>query len=177
MEKKRIICIIGPSGSGKTTLTKVASEHLNIPTICSYTTRPMRDGEVDGVDHLFITQDEMCTLIDQEDILAYTNFGGYDYCAVGKQISDCAFYVIDEAGVNYLLSKPGYDVFTVFIQADDETLKERGVSQERIDRDKHREALNTDINMVFYNDAHSLHVASSNFAIALENKLIRHGWI
>lgn len=177
MENKKIIAIIGASGSGKTSLSRIASGYLGIPVICSYTTRPMREGEVDGEDHLFISDTEMTTLIDQEDILAYTNFGGYDYCTTGEQFGEKSIYVIDEAGLNYLNSRPYYEIFTVLIHADDSALKARGISKDRIDRDKHREALNCPIDMVFYNDTHSFDVASSDFAIALENKLIENGWI
>ena len=37
-----IITIVGPSGSGKTTMANIMSEN-GIPTIVSYTTRPMRE--------------------------------------------------------------------------------------------------------------------------------------
>ena len=42
-----IITIVGPSGSGKTTMANIMSEN-GIPTIVSYTTRPMREEETNG---------------------------------------------------------------------------------------------------------------------------------
>ena len=42
-----VIAIVGPSGSGKTTMANIMAEN-GIPTIVSFTTRPMRDGETNG---------------------------------------------------------------------------------------------------------------------------------
>ncbi len=49
-----IITIVGPSGSGKTTMANIMSEN-GIPTIVSYTTRPMREEETNGKEHWFVT--------------------------------------------------------------------------------------------------------------------------
>lgn len=54
-----LMIVCGPSGSGKTTLVR----HLmkcreNVAESVSHTTRPMREGEVDGVDYHFVTSDE-----------------------------------------------------------------------------------------------------------------------
>ena len=54
MNKPIIIALVGPSGSGKTTLSLYLQEMLNIPAICSYTTRPMRRGEQNGREHWFV---------------------------------------------------------------------------------------------------------------------------
>ena len=45
-----IIAIVGASGSGKTTLSKYLQRKYGIPAIVSTTTRPRREGEVEGED-------------------------------------------------------------------------------------------------------------------------------
>ena len=52
-----IITIVGPSGSGKTTMANIMSEN-GIPTIVSYTTRPMREEETNGKEHWFVTPED-----------------------------------------------------------------------------------------------------------------------
>ena len=54
-KKKTIVAIIGASGSGKTVLS-LEMKRYGYPVICSYTTRPMRTGEVSGIDHIFVDE-------------------------------------------------------------------------------------------------------------------------
>lgn len=51
-----IYCLIGQSASGKSTVEREL-ESMGYPRIVSYTTRPMRKGEKDGVDYHFIDTD------------------------------------------------------------------------------------------------------------------------
>lgn len=106
-KKTRIIAVVGPSGSGKTTAVEFASRALNIPVVVSYTTRPMREGGVNGKDHFFVSEAEMPKRC---DMLAYTKFGGYDYWTEKQQIEglESVFYVIDEKGLDKLLEKYNY---------------------------------------------------------------------
>lgn len=59
MEKKVIYVLVGASGSGKTTLTRqYISAILGIPEMVSMTSRPMREGEVEGQDYYFVPRSE-----------------------------------------------------------------------------------------------------------------------
>ena len=56
---KKIIVLLGASATGKDTVAKHISEKYNIPMAISYTTRPMRSNETQGVEYYFISDDEM----------------------------------------------------------------------------------------------------------------------
>lgn len=53
----KLFCIMGRSASGKDTIFKrlVQDETLNLKTVVSYTTRPMREGEREGVEYHFVS--------------------------------------------------------------------------------------------------------------------------
>ena len=53
----KLFCIMGKSASGKDTIFKrlVQDEALNLKTVVSYTTRPMREGEKEGVEYHFVS--------------------------------------------------------------------------------------------------------------------------
>lgn len=51
------IVVSGKSGAGKTELVKEVCKQMNLKRAVTYTTRPKRDGEVDGVDYNFVTED------------------------------------------------------------------------------------------------------------------------
>lgn len=132
--KPIIIALVGPSGCGKTTLSLYLQENCNIPAICSYTTRPMRPGEINGRDHWFVGQNHP---IPQKP-LAYTFFGGNHYWTETSQIDGLKMctYVIDEKGLIELREKWGhkYEILSVHI---DRRVRDN-IDTERILRDYER---------------------------------------
>ncbi len=67
-----LVTITGASGAGKSTLIKNLlkrnpNEYLQIPT---YTTRPPREGEIQGEQHTFITKEEYQKMKEQNQLLA-----------------------------------------------------------------------------------------------------------
>lgn len=98
-----VVAIVGESGSGKTALSLFLHER-GIPAMVSCTTRPMRPGETDGVEHRFMTAGDVPP---PEDRLAYTFFGGHHYWTAVSDLDghDACTYVIDEAGLLELLDR------------------------------------------------------------------------
>ena len=143
--KQKIIAIMGPSGAGKDTVANILSIALNIPLLCSFTTRPMRDGEVNGREHFFV---KGCKT-PKEDMIAYTEYGGYEYWTELSQIEDTAIYVIDERGFLSICENfPDIELMSIYVAAKPETLKDRGIAPERTNRDEYRVSL--DINSFDY---------------------------
>lgn len=68
----RILILSGPSGSGKSTLCKILQEHFSdIYFSISTTTRAPRDGERDGVDYHFVSQEQFIADIKQGAFLEW----------------------------------------------------------------------------------------------------------
>ena len=134
----KLITITGPSGAGKDTVARMLSEMGGYQVLCSYTTRPKREGEIDGVEHHFV---EQCN-IPHDKMLAYTQYGGYEYWVNIDQVEDESIYVIDEAGLKDLCERfPDIELFRICVSTTESTRLSRGVSQERIDRDKQRKLM------------------------------------
>lgn len=112
MHKKKLFCIVGETGSGKDTIiTELVKREPNVyKEICSYTTRPKRENETNGVEHYFLTKEEFDELryshIDR--ILSYTKIAskeyanGYEYMALLDELNDSNIYTIDPIGLEYL---------------------------------------------------------------------------
>lgn len=109
MTNKTLHLFVGPSASGKTSVanelerrTRILSNGVSITDkqIRSYTTRPPRYENEDG--HIFISKQEFDKL---ENIVAYTEYNGYHYCATKDQLDEATIYVVDVDGVDTLLSK------------------------------------------------------------------------
>lgn len=68
----RILILSGPSGSGKSTLCKILQEHFSdIYFSISTTTRTPREGERDGVDYHFVSQEQFIADIKQGAFLEW----------------------------------------------------------------------------------------------------------
>ena len=135
--KPKILAFVGPSGSGKTTLVEHIKKELGIEVVVSYTTRPMRDGEVNGVDHHFVSESDMPA---KSEMLAYTKFGSYHYWTELNQIPEgvCS-YVIDEKGLVMLWEQfdSQFDIVPILIKRNFDILKNE-IDKERLLRDKGR---------------------------------------
>ena len=147
--KPFIIAIVGASGSGKTTLSLLLQEKLGIRAISSYTTRPMREGEVDGVDHIFVTKDEIPP---KEQMLAHTVYGGYDYWTTFQQFEQefITTYVVDEKGLEDIMFNAGgkFHVISVSVKRADNPTE-----GERMARDKGRAFFSDDcFDVVIHNN-------------------------
>lgn len=72
MKKEKII-ILGKSGSGKNYLMD-GLKALNLKPCVKLTTRPIRNGEVDGVDYFFISKEDFFSKLDMNELLVYQEF-------------------------------------------------------------------------------------------------------
>ncbi len=55
---RNLVVVSGPSGVGKTTVCRAVAERTGVLISASATTRPRRNGEVDGRDYTFISPEE-----------------------------------------------------------------------------------------------------------------------
>lgn len=134
----KLITITGPSGAGKDTVAQMLSEMTGYKVLCSYTTRPKREDEIDGVEHHFV---DKCD-VPHGKMLAYTQYGGYEYWTTIDQVTDKAIYVIDEDGLRALCENfPNIEPFKICVSAIEELRLRRGVTPERMSRDKQRNLL------------------------------------
>ena len=105
MDKKTIIAVIGKTSSSKDTVAKVLNEKYGIPSVVSMTTRPKREYETNGVEHVFISKEEMSNVLKEKTIIAYTknNKTGIEYCAALEALpSNICVYIINPDGVKWL---------------------------------------------------------------------------
>jgi guanylate kinase len=128
---KHLILVIGKTSSGKDTVAKHIGRKYDIPMVCSYTTRPMRDYEEDGVQHYFVSKEKMKEIMETESIVAYTKFPktGVEYCATLEAIkSDIAVYIIDPSGVEWFKENGCIDdvsLTSIYVDLSEEEIQRR----------------------------------------------------
>ena len=80
MKEGKLIVVSGPSGVGKDTIVnKYLEKHHEDELSISMTSRPMRDGEVNGVNYYFKTKEEFEEAIKNNEMLEFALYNGNYY--------------------------------------------------------------------------------------------------
>lgn len=119
----QLIVLSGPSGVGKSTVVKQLMQKLdNLRFSVSATTRSIRPGEVDGVNYYFVSKDRFQKMIDDGELLEYTNYVGNFYGTPEKPLNemlkdgfDILLDIEVEGALNVKRRRP--DAVTIFVAA------------------------------------------------------------
>ena len=129
--KGKLIIVSGPSGSGKSTVTKIVKDKLNIPLSISATTRNPRDGEIDGKDYFFLSEEEFKNKIANDEFYEYAEVHGNYYGTLKKTVEDNlnrglnVILEIDVQGALIAKEKKKDAILVFFRTKDMEVLEER----------------------------------------------------
>lgn len=111
-----------PSGAGKSTLARsLLTSDDNLSMSVSATTRPPRDGEVDGVDYHFMSQDEFGLMLNREAFIEHAKVFDNYYGTPREPVEDAldagrdVLFDIDWQGAQELSEAGGGDLVKVFI--------------------------------------------------------------
>jgi guanylate kinase len=86
-----VFVVTGPSGAGKGTLIRALLERLpELEVAVSATTRPRRDGEEDGRDYYFLTEDEFVRRIEAGELLEHVRFVSARYGTLRSELDRIA---------------------------------------------------------------------------------------
>lgn len=120
--KGQILIISGPSGSGKSTLLgRLLKEENDLYFSISSTTRAPRQGETEGVNYYFTSEEEFKKGIDADEFLEWAcvhgNYYGTSLKPVLKALKEgkIAIFDIDVQGFNIAKSKFAQNITSVFI--------------------------------------------------------------
>jgi guanylate kinase len=84
-----LFVVAAPSGAGKTSLTRaLLAREAAIRLSVSYTTRPPRPGEKDGVDYHFVTHERFAALNDAGEFLEHAHVHGNWYATSGRWLKE-----------------------------------------------------------------------------------------
>lgn len=117
-----LFVLSSPSGAGKSTIArKLLADEAELGMSVSYTTRPIRPGEKDGVDYHFVDLETFRTMVANHEFLEWAHVFGHRYgtpkadvfhtLGEGRDI----LFDIDWQGAQQLHQLAGGDVVRVFI--------------------------------------------------------------
>jgi guanylate kinase len=123
VERRGLMFVLSsPSGAGKTTLTRMLIDRMpGLQLSVSATTRPMRPGEIDGEDYLFVEKPQFEAMTKRNELLewatVFDNRYGTPRAPVEAALSagQDVLFDIDWQGTQQLREKARADVVSVFI--------------------------------------------------------------
>lgn len=121
---KRII-IVGKGGSGKDHLRKTLSE-IGYKYCVSHTTRPSRQGEVNGIDYFFISSND--TSINEfldENFYESVIFNGWFYGTSISEFKRSDLLIMTPSGIKKLNPQDRKESYIIYLNISYEVRKER----------------------------------------------------
>ena len=130
----KIIAIMGEAGTGKDSLMQeILKLKPEFHEIISCTTRPMRQGEAEGVNYYYYTPEYFGDRVLHDEMLECTVFNDWFYGTSYDSVrSDCVnIGVFNPTGVESLLARPDVDVKVIRVVAEDKTRLLRQLNREK----------------------------------------------
>lgn len=119
-----VILIVGKTCSGKDTVARYIEKHYGFNRIITYTTRPMRPDDVQGVSHHFVSKEEM-SAYNKADIFSPTKIDGYSYFMLRDQFTNGdSVCIVDPKGVRDFM-KLGVEHHVVYVDCPENMILER----------------------------------------------------
>lgn len=132
-----IILLVGASGSGKTTIGKEL-ERYGVKQLVSFTTRPMRDGEMHGVDYHFTNKEDLV----ESELAEISYYNGNTYGLSKHEIEsklakhNDVYFITDRNGAKQLVEmypdKVKYFWINITIEEMVKRMRQRGDRDEQI---------------------------------------------
>ena len=121
---KNFIIISAPSGSGKTSICKrILMQDKSIEFSVSCTTRARRSKEKNGVDYIFLSQDEFIKKINNEEFVEWERIHGNFYYGTLKKTLDYAInsntkllLELDVKGAKKIMENYPRNYLSIFIE-------------------------------------------------------------
>ena len=123
MLSKRIV-LVGKAGSGKDFVRKKL-ESRGYSYAVSYTTRPPRDTEVDGLDYIFLSEEEFKKMIDNNEFYEYVAFNGWYYGTTVDQFYTDDVFIMTPHGISKIKEIDRKTSFIMYFDIDQDIRKER----------------------------------------------------
>lgn len=120
-----MLVIVGSSASGKTKIVQELIKTYHMEKLVTYTTRPMRIGEVDGKDYHFINKDEFEKKIKENFFIEYVEYNNNYYGTSFSDLSPNKVVILEPQGLKHYLTVTRNLVTVVFLKTSPEVLRIR----------------------------------------------------
>jgi len=163
-----MLVLIGPSASGKTEVAKILIEKYKMKRMVTYTTRPIRINETNGVDYHFVTVDQFIKMKEADEFVETTFYNNNYYGSRKKDISNDKVVILDPSGLKSFYGALKDKIIAVFLETPESIRRVR--MMKRNDKNKDIEIRIKNDSIIFHKDnIVKIDYSISNTDIDLEN--------
>lgn len=112
------IIIVGPGASGKDYLRKIL-EKKGYRYAINHTSRPIRKGEIEGVDNFYITKKEFSQKIKDNYFYTYQNFNNWYYGISIKEFNKSSLLVLSPSALKNLQAEDRINSLVIYLDCEE----------------------------------------------------------
>lgn len=148
----KLILLIGCMASGKDTILKEMINEGYAEPVISYTSRPMRKGEKDGIEYHFVSAEEMLKMKENNEFIEFKSYKaannekwyyGVNKNSLEKGLSKNYILIVDITGMRqikeYFKDDKNIEITTIFLDVDKETRRKRAIRRDDMTLEKVKE--------------------------------------
>ena len=157
-DKEKLFIYTGPDGSGRKSIAKMVATAFDMETVLSYTTRPPRHYEQDGIDYHFVSEENFNQMKDNDEFLESVDIDGIHYGIREEDIvkafenHNLVYLTLNPEGTEKLKDMYGDKVMRFFIFADRDTVIARHKARKDTEEDIQRHLAHYDEIMDYKNE-------------------------
>lgn len=110
-----MIVLVGESASGKSSIERCLVDDYEYKKVVSYTTRPPRNGEVDGIDYHFIDTEKFLKLKEDDFFAEVAMYRDWHYGTAKEDCTDDKIAVLTPHGLRQISKVCGINVTSFYI--------------------------------------------------------------
>lgn len=133
MTNYKLIALIGEAGAGKDTIMQcVLQKNGFLNEIVSFTTRPPREGEKNGINYHFISHEDFTQKVLNDEMLEATCFNdwfyGTGYASLDRDRVNIG--VFNPEGIDSIMAHKDIDIYVFYVRAADKVRLIRQLNRE-----------------------------------------------
>ncbi len=129
-----MLVLVGPSASGKTQILKILMEKYGMKKLVTYTTRPMRVNEVNGIDYHFVSKEEFLNKLENDFFFETIEYNNNFYGTSKNDFSSDKAVILEPNGLQKYIKDAKDKIKIVVLKCEENVLRNRMVfRQDRLE--------------------------------------------
>ena len=116
-----MLILVGPSASGKTEVAQILINDYGMERMVTYTTRPIRYGEVNHVSYHFVSKEEFIQMKENNEFVETVLYNDNYYGTKKSDVTEGKIVILEPSGLKVFKEKMPKEVMSFYLVTDETT--------------------------------------------------------